>query len=95
MAPRLNHRNAAGCWRVGAGVTEHVGAGLNYRKQKTRQMTNSCQRITVERQRQEAWEAAVTAHVEALVSLGWKWEGKALRPRLNAALLHKSDSHFA
>ena len=56
------------------------------------EMTKSCQRITVERQRQEAWESAVAAHVEALVSLGWKWEGRALRPGLNAALLHKNDS---
>lgn len=33
----------------------------------------------------ESWETAVAAHVEALVALGWHWEGRYLAPRYDAS----------
>ena len=33
----------------------------------------------------ENWETAVAAHVEALVALGWHWEGRYLAPRYDAS----------
>ena len=37
-------------------------------------------------------EQAVAAHVEALVSLGWRWEGRGLIPTYQAEALHGPDS---
>ena len=36
-------------------------------------------------------EQAVAAHVEALVSMGWRWEGRGLVPTYQAEALHGPD----
>ena len=33
-----------------------------------------------QRMTQEQWEALVASHVEALIELGWHWEGRGLMP---------------
>jgi hypothetical protein len=42
-------------------------------------------------------EAAVAVHVEALHSLGWRWEGRGLvptiRPKLSAAVASLPQTH--
>ena len=37
-------------------------------------------------------EQAVAAHVEALVSMGWRWECRGLIPTYQAEVLHGPDS---
>ncbi len=37
-------------------------------------------------------EQAVATHVEALVALGWRWEGRGLIPTYQAEALHGPDS---
>ena len=38
------------------------------------------------------WERKVAAHVEELVKLGWKWEGRGLVPSVNAWVVSNVDS---
>lgn len=36
--------------------------------------------VTDQQLTQRDWEAQVAHHVEALVELGWRWQGRALAP---------------
>lgn len=36
--------------------------------------------VTDQQLTQQAWEAQVAHHVEALIGLGWHWEGRSLAP---------------
>ena len=38
------------------------------------------------------WEQKVATHVEELVKLGWKWEGRGLVPSINAWSVLNVDS---
>jgi len=38
------------------------------------------------------WEQKVATHVEGLISLGWKWEGRGLVPSFNAWSVLSVDS---
>ena len=38
------------------------------------------------------WERKVAAHVEELISLGWRWEGRGLVPSVGAWVVSDVDS---
>lgn len=38
------------------------------------------------------WERKVAAHVEELISLGWRWEGRGLVPSVGAWVASDVDS---
>ena len=39
------------------------------------------------------WERKVATHVEELISLGWKWEGRGLVPTVGAWHVSNADSY--
>ena len=38
------------------------------------------------------WERKVAAHVEELINLGWRWEGRGLVPSVGAWVVSDVDS---
>lgn len=38
-------------------------------------------------------ETLIAHHVEALIGLGWKWEGRGLQPSFNAAKQLTAEHH--
>ena len=39
------------------------------------------------------WERKVATHVEELIALGWKWEGRGLVPSVNAWHVSNVDTY--